>query len=163
VFESSEKVGENGFIVGVDFSADMIKLANIKSNELNLKNVEFVQGNLVNLPIEDKFADLVISNCVINLVPNKQKAFAEAFRILKSGGRFVISDIVAKKEIPDEVKSNMDNFRGCLGGTTKQSYRGMMQETGFSEIQIMNENEFTNEVGEYSIQYESALFLGIKP
>jgi SAM-dependent methyltransferase len=106
-------------------------------------NVEFRLGEIENLPVADKTADIIISNCVINLSPNKKRVFAEAFRVLKPGGRLMISDIVLLKELPDALKKNMDAYVQCVSGAVmKSEYLGMIQDAGFHGVRIMEETIF---------------------
>jgi arsenite methyltransferase len=129
--------GEAGRIIGIDMTEAMIAKARANAEKLGFKNVEFRLGDIENMPIEDKIADVVVSNCVMNLVPNKQKAFAETFRIIKSGGHFSISDIVLQGELTDELRKEATLYAGCISGAVqKDEYLQIIQEAGFINISI---------------------------
>lgn len=136
-FLASPKVGPSGKIYGIDMTPEMIALAKSNAIKRNITNVEFIQGEIESLPLPDNVADVVISNCVINLVPNKQKAFSEIFRVLKPGGRLAISDIVLKKAIPDHLKSNIDLLCACIGGGSLISeVPQQLQSAGFQGVLV---------------------------
>ena len=116
VFLAANKVGEDGKVIGVDMTPEMIETAIKNAKEGGYKNVEFKLGEIENLPIEDNSIDLIISNCVINLTPDKSKAYKEAFRVLKSNGRILVSDIVTDGEIPLEVRKNFQAWAECIAG-----------------------------------------------
>ena len=115
-FVARSIVGETGRVIGIDMTEAMIAKAKLNAIKLNFSNVEFLLGDIENIPIENNTADVVVSNCVMNLVPNKQKAFSETFRILKSGGHFSISDIVLKGELPETLKNAATMYAGCVAG-----------------------------------------------
>lgn len=135
-------VGEFGKVVGIDMTEAMIAKARENAKKLNYSNVEFVLGDIDNMPINAKVADVVISNCVLNLVPNKQKAFDEIYRILKNGGHFSISDVVIKGELPDKIKHAAEMYAGCVAGAIdKDEYIGIIEHAGFIDVTIQKEKQ----------------------
>lgn len=139
-FLASPKVGKEGKVIGVDITQEMLSLANENAIKGNFSNVEFRIGDIENLPVEDGAVDVIISNCVINLTPDKEKAFREAHRVLKSGGRIMISDVVLLKELPKEIKNNKELLVGCVSGAIlKKDYLGLLKNTGFSDIVVHKE------------------------
>lgn len=138
---AAKKTGGSGRVIGVDFSQEMIDRAKQNATKFNFNNVEFRVGDIENLPVENDSIDVIISNCVINLAPNKSKVFKEAFRVLKKGGRMYISDIVLLKNISDEQKGDDELIAGCVGGALlKNDYIKIVKETGF-EIKILSEDK----------------------
>ena len=145
-FLAANKVGKNGKVIGVDMTPEMIEKARENAKEGNYKNVEFRLGEIENLPAADNSVDIVISNCVINLVPDKKKVFMEAFRVLKPGGRLMISDIVLLKELPDFVKNSVEAYVGCVAGAVKKDeYIETVKAAGFREVKIIDETSFPSE------------------
>lgn len=137
IFIARSQIGESGFAIGVDFSPQMIELANQNANKLGYKNTRFVLGDIEDLPLPDNSVDVVTSNCVINLAPNKQKVFSEAFRILKPGGRVTISDMVTNTALPPELADSKDLYCACVGGaTSKEEYLSLLDEAGFEDIRV---------------------------
>lgn len=137
-------VGESGRVIGVDMTEPMIDKAKQNSNTLGFHNVEFRFGDIENMPIEDNVADVVVSNCVMNLVPNKQKAFSETFRILKNGGHFSISDIVLKGELPERLRKSAEMYAGCVSGAQQMDdYLNTIKSAGFTNITVQKEREIT--------------------
>lgn len=142
-FLAANKVGKSGKVIGVDFTPEMIEKARENARKGGYDNVEFRLGEIEQLPVADGSVDVVISNCVINLVPDKGKAFSEAFRVLKPGGRVMISDIVLSEELPDSVKSSMEAYVGCLAGAMlKHNYLAAIEEAGFQEVRVVDEASF---------------------
>ncbi|HEU4746138.1 MAG TPA: arsenite methyltransferase [Anaerolineales bacterium] len=136
-FFAAKKVGESGHVIGVDMTPEMIQRATTSSQRLNLENVEFRQGYLEELPVESNTVDVIISNCVINLAPDKSRVFAEAFRVLKPGGKLAVSDIVTDGPLPDSVKKSLSAWAGCVAGAVEaKDYIGMMEAVGFANISI---------------------------
>lgn len=136
-FLAAKKVGSLGKVIGVDMTPDMIELARANALKRNYTNVEFILGEIENLPLSDSSADVIISNCVVNLSPNKEAVFREAARVLKRGGRLAISDIVTTTELPEEIKGNIELYTGCITGATKlDKLKSMMEAAGFGEINI---------------------------
>jgi ubiquinone/menaquinone biosynthesis C-methylase UbiE len=146
-FLASSKVGEKGKVIGVDMTPEMIKKARENAQKGGYRNVEFRLGEIENLPVSDNSVDVVISNCVINLSPDKDKTFQEAFRALKPGGRMMISDIVLLKELPRSIKENIDAYIGCLSGAImKNEYLRKIKEAGFEDVEIIDETTFPVEL-----------------
>ena len=143
-FLASNKVGPEGKVIGVDMTEEMVARARDNASKGGYKNVEFRYGEIENLPVEDKIIDVIISNCVINLVPNKEKAFKEAFRVLKPGGRLMVSDIVLLKKLPDFVRDSIEAYVGCVSGAaTKDRYLDSIKSAGFEDVIVLDESVFT--------------------
>jgi arsenite methyltransferase len=137
-FFAAKKVGETGHVIGVDMTPEMIERASSSAKRLNIQNVEFRQGYLEDLPVEANTVDVIISNCVINLAPDKSKVFAEAFRVLKPGAKLAVSDIVTDGPLPDAVKKSLSAWAGCVAGAVEaKGYIGMMEAVGFTNISIV--------------------------
>ena len=142
-FLASQAVGKKGRVIGVDMTGDMLERAAANARKAGYDNVEFRLGEIEALPVEDGTVDAVISNCVINLVPDKDKAFREAFRVLRPGGRLMVSDIVLKKKLPDFVKQSIEAYVGCLAGAvSKERYLQAIDSAGFEEIDVIEESDF---------------------
>lgn len=136
-FFAAKKVGEAGRVIGVDMTPEMIERARSSAKRLNIQNVDFRQGYLEDLPVEGNTVDVIISNCVINLAPDKSKVFAEAFRVLKPGGKFAVSDIVTDGPLPESIKKNLSAWAGCVAGAVEaKDYIAMMEAVGFTNISI---------------------------
>ena len=137
VFVARSVVGEEGKVIGLDFTQEMIDKANVNKLKTGHTNVEFKLGEIENLPLESNTSDVVISNCVLNLVPDKRKAFKEIYRILKPGAHFCVSDIVLKGELPAGLRKSAEMYAGCVAGALQQEeYLGIIKETGFENIEI---------------------------
>ena len=137
-FFAARKVGETGHVIGVDMTPEMIERARSSARRLNLQNVEFRQGYLEELPVEADTVDVIISNCVINLSPDKARVFAEALRVLKPGGKLAVSDIVTDGPLPEAIKKSLSAWAGCVAGAVEEEeYIGMMKSVGFTEISIV--------------------------
>jgi len=142
-FLAAEKVGEKGRVIGVDMTPEMIEKARENARKGNYGNVEFRLGEIENLPVADNAADVLISNCVINLVPDKRRVFMEAFRVLKPGGRLMISDIVLLKELPAFIKNSIEAYIGCISGAImRDEYVSAIEGVGFREVRIIDETSF---------------------
>jgi SAM-dependent methyltransferase len=140
VFVARDIVGDNGLVIGVDMTPAMIERAEANRKKLGFTNVEFRLGEIENLPVESNFVDVVVSNCVLNLVPNKSKAFSEIFRVLKPGGRFGISDIVTRGRLPEKVRTVAELYAGCVAGAEeKLRYLEIIGKTGFVEVSVKRE------------------------
>lgn len=143
-FVARSIAGEKGKVIGIDFTDRMVERAKINAEKLGYKNVEFRQGDIENMPLAGNTADVVVSNCVLNLVPNKKQAFAETFRILKKGGHFSVSDIVLVGGLPEGLQKSAEMYAGCVAGAIqKDEYLSIIQQTGFSEIIIQKEKRIT--------------------
>lgn len=142
-FLAAGKVGLEGRIIGVDMTPEMLEKARENAQKGNFSNVEFRLGEIENLPVADGIIDIIISNCVINLAPDKNRVFSEAFRVLKPGGRIMISDIVLTKELPDFIKNNMAAYVGCISGAIiKDNYLNAIKKAGFIDVKIIDEVNF---------------------
>jgi len=132
--------GENGKVIGIDFTHEMIEKARANADKLGFNNVEFRFGDIEKMPVTANKADVIISNCVLNLVPDKVKAFKEIYRVLKPGGHFSVSDVVATGELPDSIKSGAELYAGCVSGAIrKDEYLGIIEDTGFVNIKVQKE------------------------
>ncbi len=139
-FLAADKVGKKGRVIGIDMTPEMIDKARENVQKGKYENVEFRLGEIENLPVADSSVDIIISNCVINLAPDKKKVFMEAFRVLRPGGRMMISDIVLLKELPDRIKSSVEAYVGCVAGAVmKDKYLEAIKEAGFKEVSIIDE------------------------
>jgi len=149
VFLVAGKVGPAGRVIGVDMTKEMVEKAKDIAESYGYENVEFRLGEIEELPIGDKSMDVIISNCVINLSPNKSKVFQEAYRVLKYGGRLIVSDIVAERALPDEIKRDPDAWTVCIAGALeRQEYLGEIRKAGFGDVQVVSKREFYVEATE---------------
>jgi len=146
-FLASRKAGPGGKVIGVDMTAEMVQNARANALKGGYENVEFRQGEIEKLPVEDSSIDVIISNCVINLVPSKERAFKEAFRVLKPGGRLMVSDIVLHKELPDFIKGSIEAYTGCISGALlKEDYLNAIRSAGFQGVDVIEESVFPLDV-----------------
>jgi len=142
-FLAAHRVGKNGRVIGIDMTPEMMERARENARQGNYPNIEFRLGEIENLPVADSSVDVIISNCVINLAPDKGKVFSEAFRVLKPGGRLMISDIVLLKELPDFIKSSIEAYIGCLSGAImRDEYLAAIKAAGFQEVAVVDESSF---------------------
>ncbi len=142
-FLAANKVGRKGRVIGVDMTPEMLDKARQNARRSKRENVEFRLGEIENLPVADNTVDAVISNCVINLSTDKQRVFKEAFRVLKHGGRLMVSDIVLLKELPEVVKKSVRAYVGCLSGAVMEDkYVGMIKAAGFHDVKIIERKFF---------------------
>jgi len=142
-FLAANEVGKDGRVIGVDMTPEMVEKARENARKGGCQNVEFRLGEIENLPVADNSVDVVISNCVINLAPDKNRVFMEAFRVLKPGGRLMISDMVLLKELPDFIKNSIEAYIGCLSGAImRDKYIGAIKAAGFQDIRIIDETSF---------------------
>ncbi len=142
-FLAADRVGKNGRVIGVDMTPEMIEKAKENARKGNYENVEFRLGEIENLPVADNSVDVVISNCVINLAPDKRRVFTEAFRALKPGGRLMVSDMVLLKELPDFIKNSIEAYIGCISGALmRDEYIGDIKAAGLQEVRIVGETSF---------------------
>jgi SAM-dependent methyltransferase len=145
-FLAANQVGKTGKVIGVDMTAEMLDRARENARKGNFDNVEFRLGEIENLPVGDNQVNVIISNCVINLSPNKERVFQEAFRVLRPGGRIMVSDIVLLKELPGEIRNSVAAYVGCVAGAiTKKEYLEAIQSKGFKEIKVLGETTFPTE------------------
>jgi ubiquinone/menaquinone biosynthesis C-methylase UbiE len=143
-FVARVETGETGKVTGLDFTPEMNAKARENAAKLNFNNVEFIEGDIENIPLHNGSQDVVISNCVLNLVPDKTKAFSEIFRVLKSGGHFCISDVVIKGDLPDGLKNEAELYAGCVSGALQMDdYLGIISEAGFADVDIKKSKEVT--------------------
>jgi arsenite methyltransferase len=143
-FVARSIVGESGKVIGIDFTDKMIEKAQANAKKLNFTNVEFRQGDIENMPLAGNVADVVVSNCVLNLVPDKKQAFAETFRVLKKGGHFSVSDIVLVGDLPEGLQKNAEMYAGCVSGAIqKEAYVKIIKEAGFTNITLQKEKRIT--------------------
>ncbi|MEX0770725.1 MAG: arsenite methyltransferase [Balneolaceae bacterium] len=142
VFIARQEVGETGFVIGVDMTESMNERAEINRKKLGYENVEFRLGDIEDLPLENGEVDVVISNCVLNLVPDKPKAFSEMYRVLRGGGHFCISDIVLQGELLPKMREAAELFAGCVSGAWQETdYLNLLRQTGFREIDVKKRRE----------------------
>ncbi|MGD0159847.1 MAG: arsenite methyltransferase [Candidatus Bathyarchaeia archaeon] len=142
-FLAASRVGKKGKVIGVDMTPEMLDKARENARKGKYGNVEFRLGEIENLPVADENVDVVISNCVINLSPNKKRVFEEAFRVLKPNGRLMVSDIVLLKKLPEIIRKNVQAYIGCLSGAEmKDRYLQTIREAGFQKVKIVEENCF---------------------
>jgi len=139
-FVARALAGEEGRITGIDFTEAMLEKANKNLEKTGYRNIEFVQGDIEEMPLPDNTFDVVISNCVLNLVPDKQKAFSEIYRVLKPGGHFCISDVVLVGELPEKLKQAAEMYAGCVSGAVqKNKYLKIIESKGFLSLEIKKE------------------------
>jgi len=162
VFLAQKRVGPTGRVIGVDMTAKMIQLATANAQNRGVTNVEFHQTDIEDMrPVASGSVDCVISNCVINLVPNKAKAFNEIFRVLKPGGRVVLSDIALKKVLPPKLQQDVVAFTGCIAGAILiKDYERLLQESGFLDVAVVDKGADLNAYKAYAL--ESGSLCGIK-
>lgn len=142
-FLAAQRVGKTGRVIGVDMTPEMLKKAKANAEKGGYKNVEFRSGEIEKLPIEDSSIDVIISNCVINLSPDKEAVFQEAYRVLKSGGRLMVSDLVLVKELPAVIKESVEAYVGCLAGAIKkEEYLKFMIMAGFQNVEVISQSSY---------------------
>ena len=142
-FLAAKEVGATGRVIGVDMTPEMLDKARANARKGGYQNVEFRLGEIENLPVADNMADMIISNCVINLSPDKGQVFREAFRVLKPGGRLMVSDIVLLKELPEALQESVAAYTGCVAGALrKEDYLQKIAAAGFGDVQIISESLF---------------------
>jgi SAM-dependent methyltransferase len=139
-FLAANRVGGKGRVIGVDMTAEMLEKARENARQGNYSNVEFRLGEIESLPVADNAVDIIISNCVINLSVDKERVFKEAFRVLKPGGRLMVSDIVLTKELPDIVRESVSAYIGCIAGAAlEDEYLGAIEGAGFGDVRVVDE------------------------
>jgi SAM-dependent methyltransferase len=150
-FLAAKKVGSTGKVIGIDMTPDMVSKARRNAEKGGFSNVEFRLGEIEYLPVADGAADIIMSNCVINLSPDKQQVFNETWRILKEGGRIAVSDIVALREMPDSLKNNRDALCGCISGAARNTdIETMLTSAGFSDILVELKPESRNFIKDWA-------------
>ena len=143
-FIARAETGETGKVIGIDFTPAMIEKARINAEKRGFNNVEFRQGDIDNMPVSENVANVVVSNCVLNLVPNKKAVFNEIYRVLKTGGHFSISDIVLTGELPEKIRTVAEMYAGCISGAIdKKEYLGNIEQAGFQNITLQKEKIIT--------------------
>jgi arsenite methyltransferase len=143
VFLAAKKVGKQGKVIGVDMTPEMLDKARANAKSGKYTNVEFRLGEIENLPVADNSVDVIISNCVINLAPNKKRVFEEAFRVLAPSGRLMVSDIVLLKKLPESVQQNVEAYAGCISGAElKEKYLELIRNAGFQEVKVIDEKNY---------------------
>jgi SAM-dependent methyltransferase len=136
-FVARSLTGDTGYVTGLDFTEPMLQKAEDNRKKLGYSNVEFIRGDIEAMPLQDNSYDVVLSNCVLNLVPDKEKAFSEIFRVLKSGGHFCVSDVVIKGSLSEKARSDAELYAGCVSGASAmEEYLGFIRHSGFSDITI---------------------------
>jgi len=136
-FVARHETGEDGRVIGVDFTPEMIAKARANAQKLGYQNVEFRQGDIEALPLTSNLVDVVVSNCVLNLVPDKRRAFSEVMRVLKPGGHFSISDVVLHGNIPDSLRASAEMYAGCVSGALQEhAYLGIIHDLGFEQVSV---------------------------
>jgi len=143
VFLAAKRVGNKGKVIGVDMTKEMVERAESSAKKYGYENVEFRIGEIESLPVEDNSVDVVISNCVINLSIDKEKVFREAYRVLKPGGRIMISDLVTEGKLPEEIRKNLEAWARCVAGALeKNDYLDTMKKAGFRKIKVISESSY---------------------
>lgn len=161
-FLAAKRVGEKGRVIGVDMTEEMIKKAKLNAEKSGIKNIEFVLGEIENLPLKDNTADIIITNCVINLTPDKSKTFKEAYRVLKPGGKIYLSDIVLLQELSEEQRNDKNLLTGCVAGALlREDYLNKIKKAGFS-VNILRENKEISKEQYSGIALESLMVEAIK-
>lgn len=161
-FLASKKVGKSGKVIGIDMTEDMIRISKSIADKYGYKNVEFRLGDIENLPVDNGSVDVIISNCVINLAPDKSKVFKEARRVLKGGGRMYVSDIVVLKELREEQKNDENLLSGCVAGALlKQDYIEKIENAGF-KVKVLSEDKEISKIQYKGIPLESIKIEAIK-
>lgn len=146
-FLAAKKVGPKGRVIGVDMTPEMLDRARENARKSGLANVEFRLGEIENLPVADGTVDVIISNCVINLSTDKPRVFREAFRVLKPGGRLLVSDLTLKKPLPPEIRGSVEAYVACIAGAmVKEDYLGAIREAGFKDVEVASEKAFPAEL-----------------
>jgi len=149
VFLAAKKVGTTGKVIGVDMTEEMVARAKASALKHGYKNVEFRLGEIENLPVEDETVDIIISNCVINLSPDKLKVFQEAYRVLKPSGRLMVSDLVTEGKLPEEIRKSYAAWAGCIAGALeKREYLETIKRAGFKNVKVASEKAYTIDVSQ---------------
>jgi SAM-dependent methyltransferase len=164
VLLSARRVGPTGFAYGLDMTDEMLALAEQNKAEAGATNVQFLKGQIEDIPLPENTVDVVISNCVINLAADKGKVLREAYRVLKPGGRFAVSDVVAQGELPQDLRQDMEAWVGCIAGALEQNeYKRLLSEAGFAEIEFQITREYDPRELAASLSSESSCCGGNAP
>jgi len=149
VFLAAKKVGKKGKVIGIDMTQEMIRKAQSNASKYDYKNVEFKLGEIEDMPLGNNSADVIISNCVINLSPDKNRVFREAYRVLKPGGRILVSDIVTLGELPEDIKRSFDAWASCVSGALeKEDYLKVIRNAGFKSLNVVSESAYDFDISE---------------
>ncbi|MCQ2011444.1 arsenite methyltransferase [Sporolactobacillus sp. STSJ-5] len=150
-FLAARQVGDNGTVIGVDMTPEMISRARANAEKGSFSNVDFRLGEIEHLPVADQSIDVILSNCVINLSPDKPQVFKEAYRVLKKGGRLAISDVVLTAELPEKIKNDLDvSYSGCVSGASSiNDLQHMLEQSGFAQIEIKPKDESKSFIKEW--------------
>jgi arsenite methyltransferase len=158
-FVARREVGESGRVIGIDFTPEMVAKARENAARLAYGNVEFVEGSIEEMPIDDASVDVVISNCVLNLVPDKARAFAEMARVIRPGGHFCVSDIVTRGELPAEIRQSAEMYAGCVAGALEEAeYLDLLRGAGFEAVEVVVSRPITLPAGLLPAGAASPLF-----
>lgn len=159
-FLAAREVGADGRVIGVDMTPEMVSKARKNVTKNDVSNVEFRLGEIAHLPVADKVVDVVISNCVINLAPEKRQVFADTYRVLKPGGRIAISDVVQTAPFPDDIQLNPASLAGCVAGaTTVDTLEEMLEDVGFEEIEIGSKSKSSEFISEWDTDRDLSEYL----
>lgn len=158
VLIASKYVGSSGKVYGLDMTDSMLRLANENKEKMGVSNVEFIKGYIEDIPLDDETVDVIMSNCVINLSEDKEKALSEAYRVLKNGGRLAIADIVTLRDVPDKIREKAELWAGCIAGTIKiDEYKAILERVGFKNVEIEPVHVYTKEVIKGLIKNDNGL------
>ncbi len=161
--DAANLVETKGMVIGVDFTEEMIKLATENALEQNLENITFVHGDIGNLPLDDGIADVVMSNCVVNLVKDKAQVFKEAYRILKNGGRIIVADMITLASEDELNRLDPEDFCACIGGAvSKDSYIELLENAGFKDVTAIEQSQSNYTKANFTVPYISVIFSGNK-
>ena len=143
VFLAAQQVGESGRVIGLDMTPEMIQRARENAAKHGILNVEFRQGDIEAMPVDDASVDVVISNCVINLAPDKKRVYSEMSRVLRPGGRFIVSDMVTYGSVPESIRKDLELWAGCVAGALdRQEYLGIIAKAGFDRVSVKSESTY---------------------
>jgi arsenite methyltransferase len=160
-FIAARQVGPTGHVIGLDMTPEMLRLANANKAKMGAENVEFRQGEIERMPVDDASVDIIISNCVINLSPDKDAVFAEAFRVLKPGGRLAVSDIVTRGSLPEAVRRSIEAWAGCIAGALDEDeYLGKIRNAGFADVRVEGSSVYGPEMLDEAERESLAELLG---
>lgn len=143
-FVARQLTGESGKVIGLDMTEKMVEKARKNAEKLNFNNVSFLLGDIEEMPLDDDIADVVVSNCVLNLVPDKETAFRETYRIIRPGGHFSISDVVIRGDLPESLKEDAEMYAGCVAGAIdSDEYLAIIRDTGFKKVTVQKQKKIT--------------------